>query len=195
MRVLGVDSGLRSFGWVIAEYEPGVIHPRFLKGGVLHTEPDRSLRVGADTSRRAMYLYREMRQILDANPVNLIAVEALAFPASRVQWSVISQLGRARGLVDALGVELNVAVVEATTQELKAIVPRAVGKVSKEQVQEAVKDIGDLGFNTLLLALKKSDREHFADACAAVLACERLHRRAYWPTFWNLPFDESGSAT
>lgn len=175
MIVYGFDSGLRSFGWAVAEFErrPGTqeIGPNFIAGGVWHTEPDKNApRKGVDQARRTTDLWHELvalrRTFGDGAAV---CVEAVAFPMGKVQYSVVSGLGRARALVDVFGAEMRARVYEALPTEVKQAV---VGSrsASKEEVGEKL----EMHFPEVksLWPKLKGDREHFADACASIVACQ-----------------------
>lgn len=187
MIVVGMDSGLASFGWVVAEYREWTggegVRPRFLRGGVLTTKPSKDVRKGVDSSNRARHLFFELREKLLIESVDCIAVESLAFPMGRVQWSVISGLGRARGLVDALAVVMRADLYEATPQELKKALT-GVSSASKAEVEERLlmhhPEVGPL-----LDSVGKTKREHLADACAAVIACQRFNFQALTRRWFN----------
>jgi len=171
MKVIGLDSGLASFGWVVAEYSSANGAPRFYRGGVLKTAPSKDVRKGLDASRRATFLFDALwKEFRSEDEVACIAVEALAFPAGKILWSVLSGLGRARGLVDALSVTLGVGIYEATPQELKKAVTGSTSASKEEVIARLVERHPEAG--RMLETRPASQREHLADACAAVIACQ-----------------------
>lgn len=187
MIVVGLDSGLASFGWVVAEYREWTggegVRPRFLRGGVFATKPSKDVRKGVDSSNRARHLFHELRETLRADWVDCIAVEALAFPIGRVQWSVISGLGRARGLVDALAVVMRADLYEATPQELKKALTGSPSASKADVEERLLMHHPELG--PLLDGVGKTKREHLADACAAVIACQRYNFQALTRRWFN----------
>jgi len=173
--VYGFDSGLRSFGWAVAEFglRPGAqeVGPIFVAGGVWHTEPDKDApRKGVDQARRTTDLWRELvaiRRIFGDGAA--VCVEALAFPSGKIQYSVVSGLGRARALVDVFGSEMSARVYEALTTEVKQAVT-SNRSASKEEVGEKLEE--RFPEVKALWPKLKGDREHFADACASIVACQ-----------------------
>lgn len=167
MIILGCDSGLRRFGYCIAErtFDNGLV---FHELGAWETLPIGTLGKGDDTSARAVKLYRHLRSVADLWRPSAITVEALAFPQGRVRWSVISQLARARGLVDCLAVERRALLYERTPRAVKLA---ATGKLkaTKLEVEEALRERFP-SVRRMLDDQPKKFREHAADACAVVLA-------------------------
>lgn len=173
MIVYGFDSGLRSFGWAVAEIHTtieGGIAPTFKAGGVWHTEPDKKAgRKGLDQARRTTELWLELRGLKRTfGAAGCVCVEAVAFPMGKVQYSVVSGLGRARALVDVFGAELDTQVFEALPTEVKQAVTgdRSAEKALVcEQLEIKHPEV------SALMPRLKGDHEHFADACAVILAC------------------------
>lgn len=178
MRVFGFDTGMRSFGWAIADYFHSEgereIRAHFIAAGVFHTEPSkRRDRKGDDMSLRTRELWNKLHytsSCYGGRPA-FICTEAVAFPFGHVQTSVVSGLGRARALVDVLAVQLNVPIFESLAKELKEAVTGS--KIAeKEEVcaklQEQYPEVAHFWPNL------KADREHIADACASILAAQKF---------------------
>lgn len=202
--ILGFDSGLRRFGYAAAELVDGRLRyvktgvwatePDKTKGKgeanaertsalfrmLLELQPDQltdRLVPIADALRELGHDERAIRLGLApfGRRIRALCVEGVAFPMGRVQWSVISGLGRARALVDALGVVLGVPVLERTPQAIKFAVTGARGG-AKEAVQSGLEQL-----HPELAGLwpkQKANHEHAADAAAAIFAClpELAHR-------------------
>lgn len=177
MIVYGFDSGLRSFGWAVADIamrhdEKLGVH--FMAGGVWHTEPDKkAARKGIDQARRTTELWLQLRTLKATfGPAACVCVEAVAFPIGKVQYSVVSGLGRARALVDVFGAELDTRVFEALPTEVKEAVTgnRSAEKaIVCEQLEVRHPEV------SALMPRLKGDHEHFADACAVILACQAFN--------------------
>jgi len=180
INILGFDSGLASFGWCHATLSSdGVLS--FLGVGVWRTAPNPGVfaRKADDMSSRCRWLYRSLRHLAHEHRPDVITVESLAFPKGRVQWSVISGLGRARALVDALAAEVDADVFERMPQELKRATTGSVSG-SKEQVRQSLEDrYPEL---RALWPEQKTLLEHAGDACASVhAALEQIkNRRDPW---------------
>ena len=137
MRIIGCDPGLASFGLAVAVLEERV---RVERVEVLRTEASaraRRIRKADDNSERARALARELLRVLDGQSVVAICVEAVALPFGRVQHSVVSNLGRVRGLLDALAEVYEVPIIEETPQALKRLITGR-GDASKEEVRRAL---------------------------------------------------------
>ncbi|MFZ2875803.1 MAG: crossover junction endodeoxyribonuclease RuvC [Phycisphaerales bacterium] len=180
INILGFDSGLASFGWCQATLSSdGVL--TFLGVGVWKTapNPEAFARKADDVSARCRWIYKNLRGLAHEHRPNVITVESLAFPQGRVQWSVISGLGRARALVDALATEVDADLFERMPQELKR---STTGSVSgtKDQVRASLED----RYPELrsLWPTQKTLLEHAGDACASVHASLHLirNRRDPW---------------
>jgi len=179
MRVFGFDTGMRSFGWAVADYERSngerEIRAHFIAAGVWHTSPNKEAdRKGNDMSERTRSLWRELHKMSSrygGRPA-FLCTEATAFPFGQVQVSVVSGLGRARALVDVLAAELNVPIYESLAKELKEAV---TGNKSAEKdevcakLQEQYPEIGHFWPKL------KADREHIADACASIIAAQKFN--------------------
>lgn len=167
MRALGLDVGFASFGWGIAELDP---EARVLALGCIRTKKDpRKVLLAVDNHRRSQELVRGLSEVLDLYPdIGVICAETIAFVRSAV---VMSQIGRAWGIVDALAELRGLPILQASPQEIKATVCPGVKNASKEAVQHALEQRFGIVVRTQLLKLNKGDREHPADALGAIVAC------------------------
>lgn len=180
-RVVGFDPGFASFGYAVAEldYSEGYATP-FVHWdpdaiGVWKTINDRDFASAAsDTARRTRELWRFINSLLEDRRPDLIAVEAVAFPQGRVQHSVISNLGRARGLVDVAGLLFNAEVVELTPSAIRSTLEvTEKGKAATQtRLEKRWPNLSSLW------GPRKADVEHVADAVAVAAAV--LRRRGVW---------------
>lgn len=166
----GFDSSLTHFGYAVCRWREGV--PNWLAVGVIETQPDAVARKKSKTSdnrRRVEGIARALRGLVSRHGApNLIAVEALALPMGQTSKVTVSALGRVRGLVDALVVEHELEAREFQAQALKVALT-GDRSASKDAVTGAlIRTYPQLG--VLLGGLKKANREHAADACAAIHA-------------------------
>lgn len=175
LKLIGLDPGLANFGWSIAELPNlGSGKPRFINAGAWRTEPSKELkrlRKMDDTAERCTHLAELLRDLVEAHRPIALCVEAIALPyrpGRGMQISVISALGRVRGLIDMLAAERQLAVLEESPQRVKKLIAGTIG-ATKATVQEALeREYPELRsiWPTQLTLL-----EHAADACAAIHAC------------------------
>lgn len=167
--VVGVDSGLAAFGVAVAELDAQGL--RFTRVEVWRTKPSSKrlrLRKCDDTAERVRTLAGCLHQLLAEQKPVAICIEAVALPFGRIQSSVVSALGRCRGVVDALAEAHQLPVLEESAQRLKVA---TAGKAN------ATKDAVREGLEATYPALRgmwpapSSIVEHAADACAAIHAC------------------------
>lgn len=194
MRVFGFDTGMRSFGWAVADYEMEAdtsdLRPFFIGAGVWHTAPNEGVvRKGNDMSERTQKLWRDLHQMsirYGGRPA-FICTEAVAFPFGHVQVSVVSGLGRARALVDVLAAELNVPIYESLAKELKEAVTG-----SKSAEKDAVCEKLEARFPEIARHWPrlKADREHVADACASIIAAQKFTWPVVQSAFFRKQADE-----
>lgn len=168
MRLIGIDPGLASFGLAELTLHQGGELVTDLR--VIETEkarPGNGRSKAEDVSARARYIAGRLDAYLHSTPrVLALCVEAIALPFGRVQHSVVSGLGRVRGLIDAIA-ELNgLPILEATPQELKK---QVAGDASADKdaviaaVQHRYPALVDMWPRKLAL------RPHAADAVAAAM--------------------------
>jgi len=172
--VLGVDPGLASFGYAIVELEPnGGAELRTL--GVLHTsktDAKRKVLASDDSLRRARELDEALWAVINAlasRPV-VICAESMSFPRSA---SVAAKMGISWGLIAAFANDVGCPVAQCSPQQMKKILCGA-SNASKVDVQQALdRRFFPSGSGSLFAGVKKTDREHCADALGAVIACEQ----------------------
>src|SRR5689334_895797 len=138
MKLIGIDSGLATFGVAVAELgPPGLV---FTDVAVWTTKPaakKRRLRKADDTAERCRELVAQLQALIVRHTPIALCVEAVALPFSRARSSVVSSLGRVRGIVDALAEVHGLPVLEETPQRLK-VATAGVANATKEAVREAL---------------------------------------------------------
>jgi Holliday junction resolvasome RuvABC endonuclease subunit len=172
LKLIGIDPGMANFGVSVAELPNlGSGRPRFTFVSVWRTAPSTELgrlRKLDDTAERCSSLALQLHDLVQEHRPVALCVEAIALPYGRIQSSVISALGRVRGIIDALSQVHQVAVLEETSQRLKKLATGAKG-ATKQQVAEALeREYPEL---RQLWPPQKTLLEHAADACAAIHAC------------------------
>ena len=169
MRIVGFDPGLSSFGVaIIAVDKAGEARVEALK--VIRTQRSakkRHLRAVDDLADRLKTIAAALQTVLTAPDVIAIAIEGGVLPFRKIRPSVVSALGRARGLVDMLAVIHSLAVVELTPQETKLAL---AGKrsASKAEVQLGVE--GRCPETQTMWPKQRTLIEHASDAAAVALA-------------------------
>lgn len=129
-RVVGFDTSLAAFGMVagVIELVDGRPSLRFVGGDVIKTEKDQSVkRAGDDLLRRFGELARRSWAFVREWDPHVIAVEQAITPVGKKRAGfggespqVAQNLGRARGLVDALAAGLeHVVLLERSSQAIK----------------------------------------------------------------------------
>lgn len=167
MKALGLDVGFASLGWAIADVTDEL---RPLALGVIKTKKDpRKVLLAVDNHKRAQVIVRGLVEVLELYPdVGIVCAETIAFVRSA---SVMSQMGRAWGIVDTLCEQRRLPLLQASPQEIKAACCPGVKNASKVEVQVALGDRWH-HVHVQLAAMNKGDREHPADALGALLACQ-----------------------
>ncbi|HOG29514.1 MAG TPA: crossover junction endodeoxyribonuclease RuvC [Vicinamibacterales bacterium] len=165
----GFDPSLSHFGYAVANVLTYGAKPIWLAAGVIVTKPLGCESKTEDNRHRFQGLARQLRELVrrHGHP-DVVAVEAVALMHGRTTLTTISALGRARGLVDALAAEYSVDAREFHPQALKKLIAgdRTAEKVAVEKSLVARYPELEALFAQLALA----NREHAADACAAVHA-------------------------
>jgi Holliday junction resolvasome RuvABC endonuclease subunit len=169
VKALGLDIGFASFGWAIANTSD-TQHPRALALGLIRTKKDpRKVLLAVDNHKRAQTIVRELGQVLELYPdVDIVCAETIAFVRSAV---VMSQIGRAWGVVDALLEHRGLALLQASPQEIKRACCPSIKSASKLDVQEAVEQRFGPQVRLQLKPIPKSMHEHPCDALGAIWAC------------------------
>ena len=165
----GFDSSLTHFGYAVARLygDTGV---QWLACGVIVTKPSADARTKTDDSRaRVEGIARQLRTLVERHGrPSVIAVEALALPLGKTSLVTVSALGRCRGLIDALAVEHGLTAHEFQPQALKALVAGA--RDAEKALVERKLACTYPGLEQLLQQVKPANREHAADAAAAIHA-------------------------
>lgn len=175
LKLIGLDPGLANFGIAVAELPNlGSGKPRFIELKALRTEPSKDkkkLRKMDDTAERCTYLAEQLNDLVLAHKPIALCVEAIALPyrpGRAPQTSVISALGRVRGLIDMLAVVHQLPVLEESPQRVKKAATGSIGS-TKSLVQEALeREYPEL---RELWPPQRTLHEHAADACGAIHAC------------------------
>jgi Holliday junction resolvasome RuvABC endonuclease subunit len=172
--MIGFDPGLAAFGVAVADVDRE-LHLTFRRIAVVRTSKShaKTQRGFDDLSNRCRELYREVFQVAGLGGNNYddevvaICVEAVALPFGKCRSSVVSALGRVRGLIDAMSEEWRIPVVEETAQEVKR---RLTGsrKATKEEMLEKL--VALYPETRGLLPPQTTLHEHAADAAAVIHA-------------------------
>lgn len=166
--VYGFDPSLTHFGYAVARVYAGT-GVQWLAAGVIVTKPGDARTKTDDARARVEGIARALRGLLERHGrPNVIAVEALALPLGRTSLVTVSALGRTRGLVDALAVEHGLTAREFQPQALKAAVT-GDRSADKALVEHALAR-EYRGLEQLLEGIAPRNREHAADAAAAIHA-------------------------
>lgn len=169
MKLIGIDPGLAAFGVCVAEVSATEL--RFKTVEVWTTKPAghaRRLRKSDDTGERSRTIAARLHQLIVSQKPVALCIEATALPFGRVRSSVVSMLGRVRGVVDALAEVHQLPVLEETPQRIK-LAAAGAANANKDAVREALESTHpEL---SALWPTQSSLLEHAADACATVHAC------------------------
>lgn len=166
MKLLGLDPGYAAFGMGLIDLDGS--RPRVAHVSVVTTEANKEAATKAkDLGDRIAIIAKELRRLMGPD-VLAICVEMRAIPYRKgklmVQPSVVSGLGRARGLVDMLALEYGVPVVEVSPQSLKFKLTGDQG-ATKLDVQNAL--VGVFPELPQMWPQRIAEREHGADAVGA----------------------------
>lgn len=176
VRVLGVDPGLRSFGYAVLNVErtaPGLHLVEVVTAGVIRTEKsDKKLKLLAanDDFRRVTAIVQRLTEVLgETGEPRCVCAEAMSFPRNSrsaaqmaMTWGIIATMAWQRGL----------PVLMVSPQQLKKAICNN-RQASKEQIQEGVDRRIAQPVHPFLTAAKtpKGQWEHPYDAAAAVISC------------------------
>ena len=166
MIVLGVDPGLAHFGWAIYECSPGGGPREAPRVGTFTSMPSaRRLRVLAadDAVRRCRELAAWLDAMLGACEPSVICAEAMSHPRGA---SAAAKLAMSWGVLAALAERRRLPIIQASPQCCKRAVTSS-RTASKAEVQDAVRS----RWPGLRWPARVADREHAADALAAIIAC------------------------
>lgn len=170
LRLVGLDTGLAAFGYAEAEIRPtGLV---FVGVEVWRTKPSparRRLRKCDDTADRVRFLAARLHEAIGVVRPVALCVEAVALPFGKSKASVISALGRSRGVVDALAEVHRLPVLEETAARLKQATA-GTASASKVEVQTAL-EAAYPELRAMFAAVLPSMVEHCSDAAASIVAC------------------------
>lgn len=173
--ILGVDPGFASFGFALLSLAPGRGAPGVATGvaervealGLIETQKankKQAVYASDDTVKRS----RELMDVLDPlfAGASVVAAESMSYPRSS---TASCKMGIGWGLIAALAWRYQLPIVQISPQEIKKI---HTGRkdASKEDIQEALGTRWGDNFRDQLHKIKKSGREHPADAAAAAAA-------------------------
>ena len=161
MIVLGVDPGTAATGYGIVERGPAGL--RAVDYGCLATSPDVGL------PERLVAIHTLISDLIDLHRPDVLGVERLFF-SRNVQTAFA--VGQARGVVLLAAGQHDVAVRDATPNEVKSAVA-GYGAADKEQVQRMVQ---------LVLGLReRPEPDDAADALAVAICVANRERKGAQP--------------
>jgi len=170
--ILGLDPGLASCGWAAIEREldGGLV---CLSAGVIRTKKELGNKY-QDDLRRIRYLSAELQSIKDTYRMDFVASESMSWPR---HTRAIQSMGFCWGVIGSLFD--NDSIIQRRPQQIKVDL---VGKktASKKEVDAAAcKVIEEL--DVFLDDLPKTQRDHAADAAAAVISawCDPVVKLAW----------------
>jgi Holliday junction resolvasome RuvABC endonuclease subunit len=175
MKIIGIDPGLAACGIAVMRLKP--FEPLLVR--VVRTakaDNRRRLRQSDDLGDRLRSIADVLWEVVREHQSELVAIcveaKAIPFRGGRmiVKPSVVSALGRVRGLVDAIGSFYQLPVLEETAQILKQLTT-GDKSASKDDVKLALeKRWPEL---RAVWPPQKTLHEHAADAVAAAVAGEQ----------------------
>lgn len=133
MRIIGIDPGTGILGFGVID----LLDDRKIKlvdAGVIRTPANERDDIRLET------IYNELRQILQSNSPNVMAVEKLFFAKNVTTAITVSQ---ARGVVLLCGRQSRLKIYEYTPLQIKQALT-GYGRADKRQIQEMVKVILEL---------------------------------------------------
>lgn len=169
VRLVGVDPGYAALGLSVARLTAaGLIFERVT---VLRTKASarkRRVRRADDLGERIGTIAAALHALLvEVRPV-AVCCESSALPFGRVRGSVVSALGRVRGVLDGLCHVERVPILEDSAQALK-VATAGKANASKAEVQAAL----EAAYPELraMWPQQRGLQEHAADSCASIVAC------------------------
>jgi len=164
----GFDPSLSHFGYAVARVDDeGGVWWRAV--GVIVTKPLGADSKTEDNRARFQGLAAALLGLARHHGApDVIAVEAVALMFGRTTLTTISALGRARGLVDVLAAMHSIDAVEFQPQTLKKILTG--DRTAEKSAVERKLACTYPGLEQLLQQVKPANREHAADAAAAIHA-------------------------
>ncbi|HID93000.1 MAG TPA: crossover junction endodeoxyribonuclease RuvC [bacterium (Candidatus Stahlbacteria)] len=145
MRILGVDTGIRSAGYAVLNKRRKIIDY-----GVLKTSNSSSL------EERLMMIYKGLKKVIAKNKPDIAVYERIFYQKNP---STLILMAQARGVLLLAAQELGVKVHEITPAEIKQVIT-GNGRASKAEVRSKLETI---------LGKKVAGSYHVSDAVACVL--------------------------
>ncbi len=168
MKIVGIDPGFASLGWVICELDKSS-KLTLIDGNVISTKPTdkkRRMRAVDDNLRRVREQARALVKLFDG--ASLVCLEAFTL-GQKGNRSNAAKQGSATAAVVTVCEVLHLPLLQATPQEIKKTTCDTM-KASKDEVCEALTKMQPV-LAVVLAKLAKGKREHCADALGAVVAC------------------------
>lgn len=182
MIVLGLDTGLATFGYALVELSrDGTITP--LRMGVVRTEKDarkNTVLATEDNLRRARVVAGVLEELVSVHRVRMLTAESMSLPRNA---SASAKIGMAWGIVAALSERYDLPLAQVSPQVLKKAVCPAIKGASKDEIQDALcARFHTTNLRALVAGLPKGMHEHPFDALGTIVACSdgeilRLARR------------------
>lgn len=173
MIIIGIDPGFASLGWAIVELGPDT--ERLITAGVIRTQKSakkRGVLVADDNVRRTREIWQHLETLnyhgrAWENAV-AVAVEGQSWPRNA---SNAAKVAMSWGVIVSLAAQHELPIVQSTPMQVKRAVT-GDGQASKEAVIEGVcRHRGFFGkLDVVLDGIPKGQREHVADACAAIIS-------------------------
>lgn len=180
IKLVGVDPGFGHFG--VSAAVIGAEGLRYTRVEVWETTPDDAMKRKADdSSQRVRWLTQKfMAFVAEESPIAICTeIQAMGGNTCRrcnpkakftVQTQVLVNIGRVRGMIDAVSELHSIPVFEETAVKMK-VASAGAGNASKLEVSEGIERLypGTMRlFPHYRGKIKKGDVEHAADACAAI---------------------------
>ena len=168
-RILGLDPGFASFGWAVVQLGRRDV---CLDAGVWRTKksPKRcNVTSASDMHRRGAIIAQSLMAVVARYKPVVACAEALStgFPNT----ITMIQLGRAWGILDAMCVQHNMPIVEATPQDIK-LATTGKRSASKGEVMASILELYPEVAPMFARIKAKTQLEHPSDALGAVVACD-----------------------
>lgn len=160
MIAIGLDSGFASFGYAVLDLS----ERRWLVANVWKTMKCVGVPGYESNAFRTRVLWNQLAQLCDRYQPTFLAIEAVAFPRGKMLPTIISNLGRARALVDVAGHLYKASVLELPPQTIRAELGLRKDETGKKATQAKLEQkYSDLVGMWPRLA---DDVEHAVDAAA-----------------------------
>lgn len=174
--VLGLDTGMANFGWVVGHMDKKAFTP--LQAGVLSSDSNAkklNIKAGDDDWARSVAIANQLNGLLRTYEPRVITCEAISHVRNS---SAMAKIGRVFGIIAMASVQCDLPVLHATPQEIKLAI---CGK--KDASKDDIADALDRKFHKALCGLldranisRAKDgtvgkREHAYDALGSIVTC------------------------